>query len=438
MKEEVQLYRGEMFTFTASPFERADCYRYERDGALVVSDGRIVEMGPAESVIPKYPGVITRHFAGRRLIMPGLIDAHVHYPQMTVMGMYGEQLLEWLNRYTFPAEERYNAQEDKDSYANVFLQELFARGTTSCMAWSTNQADSVTALFKQAKLYGMCLITGKNLMDRNAPDSLLDGKDKGEADTRRLIAEWDGVDRLHYAVTPRFAPSSTPEQLAMAGRLLQEYPTVYMQTHLSENSSEQAWVQELFPACRDYLEVYERAGLLTDRCFFGHSVHLSTDERERISRAGATAVHCPTSNMFLGSGLFDWEGFGRVALATDVGAGTSLSMLTTMGEAYKVSRLIGKPRSPLELLWSCTQGAAEALGLSDEIGSFKAGSYADFVVVDYNPDGVTDERIEALLDGDAMPLEHLLFGLQVMSDDCRIIETYVKGELAYSCRWDFC
>jgi guanine deaminase len=305
------------------------------------------------------------------------------------------------------------------------------------MAWSTNQLNSVTALFQAAKAYGMCLITGKNLMDRNAPASLLDEEDKGERASRWLIEEWNGVGRLYYAVTPRFAPSSTREQLEMAGRLLKEYPGVYMQTHLSENRDELRWVQELFPACKDYLEIYEQAGLLTDRSFFGHGIHLSADERRRISRAGATVVHCPSSNLFLGSGLFDWEGFDRVALGTDVGAGTSLSMLTTMGEAYKGSQLLGRAKDPLELLWSCTMGAAEALGLSDEIGRFKAGSYADFVVVDYMPDELAAGRIDALSAGGQQMLENILFGMQILSADCRISETYVKGEKVYASGWDF-
>lgn len=424
------LYRGEVFHFVASPLEGGDAYRYFEDGALCVVDGKIVEAGPFAEVRSRYPDVPLTDYSGK-LIMPGLIDAHVHFPQSGIIGMYGRQLLDWLEEYTFPAEEAFASREHAYEVARFFVRELLRNGTTACVAYSTVHPVSVEALFSVASEYNMCMLTGKMMMDRNASAALMDTPRTSEADSRALIEQWDGVGRNHYVITPRFAITSTPQQLEVAGRLHAEYPNTYIQTHLSENSGEIASVRALFPEADDYLAVYERVGLLTDRSIFGHCIHLTERERSRLAEVGGVIAHCPTSNLFLGSGLFDMQDMNRrqiqVALATDVGAGTSFSLWKTMGEAYKVQQLKGYPMTALELLYKCTLGTAQALSLDDHIGSFLPGRDADFVVMDYAVTPVQELRMEGLRSGRKWTLENKLFGLQILGDERNTFATYLMG-----------
>ena len=426
----IDLYRGEIFYFTAPPGSGSGACRHFEDGALVVADGRVVEAGPFEATKARYPDTPVTDYSGK-LIMPGLIDAHIHFAQSEIIGMYGRQLLDWLNEYTFPAEEAFGSMEYAREIARFFVRELLRNGTTTCAAYATVHAASVSALFSIASEYGMRILAGKVLMDRGAPDYLMDTVATGEAESRALIEEWDGQGRNHYAITPRFALTSTPEQLAMAGRLHAEYPDTYIQTHLSENVGEVEAVRSLFPGYADYLEVYERAGLLTDRTIFGHCVHLEEREYKRLAEAGAVVAHCPTSNLFLGSGLFRMEEANRrgirVALATDVGAGTSFSMWRVMGEAYKVRQLTGSSMTAFEALYKCTLGAAKALSLDDRIGSFLPGREADFIVVDCEATPVQRLRGEYLRSKGRWTIENKLFGLQTLGDERNIHSTYLMG-----------
>lgn len=428
------IYRGEVFYLIASPLDRAKAYRYFEDGGLAVVDGKIVEAGPFEAVRSRYPDFPLTDYSGR-LIMPGLIDSHIHFSQSEILGMYGKQLLDWLDEYTFPAEEAFSSVEHARGIARFFVKELLRNGTTTCAAYATVYPVSVTALFSVASEYDMCVLAGKVMMNRNAPGRLLDTVRQGEEDCRALIEEWDGTGRNHYVITPRFAITSTPEQLESAARLHAEYPSTYIQTHLSENRGEIESVLSLYPGHADYLEVYERAGLLTDRSIFGHCVHLTDREYKRLGEAGAVVAHCPTSNLFLGSGLFDMREANhhglRTTLATDVGAGTSFSLWRTMGEAYKAQQLNGYPMTALEAVYKCTLGSARALSLDDRIGSFLPGRDADFIVVDYAATPAQRLRMGYLRSRDKWTIENKLFGLQTLGDDRNTLSTYVMGKPVY-------
>lgn len=431
MNDTVTLYRGEVFDFTDSPLNRTDAFRYFPDGALIVKEGIITGCGPFREIKDRYAGCELIDYSGK-LIMPGFIDSHIHYPQAGIIGMYGRQLLDWLNDYTFPAEQAFASPEHADKIARFFVQELFRNGTTTCMAYSTVHPASVNALFSVASEYNMCMITGKVLMDRNAPEGLTDTAGRGEAETRSLIEAWHKKGRNRYAITPRFAISCSNEQLTAACRLHKQYPDTYIQTHLSENKEEICNTLSLCPGCRDYLEVYERAGLVTDRSVFGHCIHLSDSECRRLAEAGSVVAHCPTSNLFLGSGLYDMRQANRIGmrttLATDVGAGTSYSMLRTMGESYKVQQLNGYPMPALESFYKCTLGAAKALHLEDETGSFEKGRKADFIVLDYAATPSQQIRREYLECNGKWNLENKLFGLQTLGDDRNVTATYVMGK----------
>lgn len=434
MNDTIQLYKGEVFYFKASPLESNDSYCFYPEGALAVSDGKIIEAGPYDALKDKYADARLTDYSGK-LLMPGLIDSHIHYPQSEMIGMYGRQLLDWLNTYTFPTEEAFGDPEYAERVARFFVNELFRNGTTTCMAYATVHKTSVDALFSVASEYNMRMLTGKVLMNRNAPDALTDTEESGEADTRSLIEAWHNKGRNSYVITPRFSITSTTGQLISAGRLHEEYPDTYIQTHLSENKNEIASTLALSPECEDYLEVYERAGLVTDRSVFGHCIHLSDSECRRMAEAGTIVAHCPTSNLFLGSGLFDMQQANRIGmkttLATDVGGGTSFSLFRTMNESYKVQQLNGYPMSAFEALYKCTRGTAEALKLDDRIGSFEPGREADFIVVDYAVTPSQAARRDLLRRKDKWTLENKLFGLQTLGDDRNIVATYVMGKCVY-------
>ena len=432
---ELTLYRGEVFDFIDSPLNRKDAYRYFPDGALVVREGEIVDCGPFEEIKGHYTDYELVDYSGK-LLMPGFIDSHIHYPQAEIIGMYGKQLLDWLEDYTFPAEQAFVSSEHADRMAHFFVEELFRNGTTACMAYATVHPTSVTALFSVASEYNMCMLTGKVLMDRNAPAGLTDTAEQGKSESRSLIESWHGKGRNRYVITPRFAISCSTEQLIAAGRLHEQYPGTYIQTHLSENKDEIDSTLSLCPDCQDYLEVYERARLVTDRSIFGHCIHLSDSECRRLVEASSVVAHCPTSNLFLGSGLFDMQQANRVGmqtvLATDIGAGTSFSMLRTMGEAYKVQQLGGYPMSVFESLYKCTLGAAKALHLDDEIGCFGKGRKADFIVMDYAATPSQQVRMDYLKRHGKWTLENKLFGLQTSGDERNIQATYVMGKRVFT------
>lgn len=431
---DIHLYKGDIFYFTDSPLDKKEAYVYIPDGALAVENGEIQETGPYNEIHSKYTNAQVVDYSGL-LIMPGLIDAHIHYPQTEIIGMYGRQLLDWLNEYTFPAEMDFNSHRHAEEIAEFFVRELFRNGTTSCAAYSTVHASSADILFQTASRYNMRIITGKTLMDRNAPQQLTDTLEQGIKESRELIEKWHNKGRNLYAITPRFAITSSPQQLRIAARLHSMFPDTYIQTHLSENKNEISTTLMVHKGHSDYLEVYEKAGLITKRTLLGHCIHLSTDEIERLAKSEAIVVHCPTSNLFLGSGLFEMKRLNeakvKTVLATDVGAGTSFSMFKTMGAAYKIMQTTGYAMPVLESFYKSTLGTARALDLDDKIGSFKKGNEADFIVVDITATPIQKIRSAYLKRHDKWTIENQLFGLQTQGDDRNIIATYLMGNKVY-------
>ena len=401
-------------------------HEYFEDGLLVVEAGKVARIGAASELLPTLPAGTEVIEYKDALITPGFIDTHIHYPQTGMIASYGEQLLDWLNTYTFPTERAFADKAHASEVAEVFLRELLRNGTTTALVFGSVHKESVDAFFEQAHKLDLRMIAGKVLMDRNAPDYLTDTAESGYADSKALIERWHGKGRLHYAVTLRFAPTSTPEQLALAGKLFKEYPDLYMHTHLSENRKEIEWVRELFPERKGYLDVYDHHDLIGARSVFAHGVHLCDDECKRLGETGSAVAFCPTSNLFLGSGLFDLEkveGFGvRVGLGTDVGAGTSFSQLQSLNEAYKVMQLQGKKLDPFKSLYLATLGGARALYLDDRIGNLQPGKDADFVVLDYKATPLIDYRLRQ-----ARTLEERLFALMILGDDRAVKETYAAG-----------
>jgi guanine deaminase len=421
-------YRAAILHCLADPREVGveKSHEYFEDGLLVVEDGKVAQLGAAKSLLASLPTGTEVIEYPDALITSGFIDAHIHYPQTGMIASYGEQLLDWLNTYTFPTERAFSDKAHASEVAEVFLRELLRNGTTTALVFGSVHKESVDAFFEQAEKLNLRMIAGKVLMDRNAPEYLTDTAEFGYADSKELIERWHGKGRLHYAVTPRFAPTSTPEQLALAGKLYKEYPDLYMHTHLSENRKEIEWVRELFPEQRGYLDVYDHHGLIGARSVFAHGVHLCDDECKRLGETGSAVAFCPTSNLFLGSGLFDLEkveGFGvRVGLGTDVGAGTSFSQLQSLNEAYKVMQLQGKKLDPFKSLYLATLGGARALYLDDRIGNLQPGKDADFVVLDYKATPLIDYRLQQ-----ARTLEERLFALMMLGDDRAVRETFAAG-----------
>ena len=409
--------------------------RYRPDHWLLVEDGRIVGAEPARAGSGPDASWQRVDHAGR-LITPGFIDTHVHCPQLDVIASYGTALLEWLNTYTFPAELRYADPLVAASGAERFVDALLAHGTTSAVVFPTVHKIATEALFTSARSRGMRLVAGKVLMDRHAPDGLRDDVLQAERDCAELIARWHGNGRLSYAVTVRFAATSTPEQLAMAGRLCREHPGVYMQTHVAENTDEVRWIAELFPEARSYLDVYHRHGLLHERAVLAHGIWLDDTDRALLRDTGAQIAFCPSSNLFLGSGLFDWQaavdtGY-RVSMASDVGGGTSLSMLRTLADAYKVQALRGVKLSAWKALHAATRGAAEALGLAHEIGHLGPGALADLAVWDWAVGPVATHRDAVARRGRAgvSPLSALherVFAWMTLGDERNLVAAYVAG-----------
>ena len=425
------LIRGRLLTFLRAPEGVGDhaAYRYEEDGALIVRDGRIAAIGDFASLSQGEGRGLEVVDHRPHLILPGFIDPHAHMPQMQIIASFGAELLDWLNNYTFPEETRFSDPVHAARIARRFLDELIRNGTTTVATYCSVHPESAEALFSEALARDMLVLAGKVMMDRNAPDGLRDTPQSSYDETKAQIARWQGKGRLYYAITPRFAITSSPEQMEMAGALMREHPDLHMQTHLSENRAEIELAQNLYPEARDYAEIYARYGLLGGKSLFGHCIHLSEREADALSETGSVAVFCPTSNLFLGSGLFDWQRYRRrdkplrVAAATDVGGGTNYSMLRTMDEGYKIIALQGEKIDPLSSFWQITRGNAEALSLADRIGTLEPGSDADLVVLDSaaTPNmKLRMERIETLAEE--------LFMLQTLGDDRAVAETYVAGK----------
>ncbi len=428
MSTTVKAYRAAILHSIADPAVVGveHSYEYFEDGVLVVENGQVAKVGRAADLLPTLKGVGITEYRDA-LITPGFIDTHIHYPQTGMIASYGEQLLDWLNTYTFPTEQQFADKAHAADVAGIFLKELLRNGTTTALVFGTVHKQSVDAFFEAAQALNLRMIAGKVLMDRNAPDYLTDTAESGYADSKELIERWHGKGRLHYAVTPRFAPTSTPEQLTLAGQLLSEYPDLYMHTHLSENRKEIEWVKALFPERKGYLDVYDHYKLIGARSVFAHGVHLCDDECKRLAETGSAVAFCPTSNLFLGSGLFDLnklEEHGvRVGLGTDVGAGTSFSQLQSLNEAYKVMQLQGKKLDPFKSLYLATLGGANALYLDDKIGNFASGKDADFVVLDYNATPLISYRMQQ-----AKTLDEKLFALTMLGDDRAVKETFAAGQ----------
>jgi guanine deaminase len=421
-------HRGSLLHFVEDPATAGDeAWEYHEDGALLVEDGLVVACGPATSVLDAAPQdtLLVEH--PNALLCPGFIDAHVHYPQLDVVGAHGEQLLNWLEKYVFPTEARFADRTYARGVARRFLRELLRHGTTTALVFGTVHPESVDAFFEEALALNLRMIAGKVMMDRNAPEYLRDTAESAYADSARLIRDWHGRERLQYAVTPRFAPTSSPQQLAAAGRLLREHPDVYLHTHMSENVNEVAWVESLFPHLDHYLHSYDEAGLLGRRSVFAHCIHLSDAEWQRMADTRCNIAFCPTSNLFLGSGLFPLQRAERagihVGLGTDIGAGTSLSQLATMNEAYKVQQLQGESLSPWKSFYLATLGGARALDLEDRIGNFLPGKEADFLVLDLASTPLLRERLTH-----CKTLFETLFVLSTLGDDRAVRETWIMGE----------
>lgn len=406
-------------------------YQYFDDGVMVVQNGHIVDLGPAEEVLARQPTDLNITQYHDKIITSGFIDTHIHYPQTGMIASYGEQLLDWLENYTFPEELKFKNPIYAHQVAKLFLDELASNGTTTALVFGTVHKESVDVFFEEAEKRNLRMIAGKVLMDRNAPDYLTDTPESGYKESKELIETWHNRGRLLYAVTPRFAPTSSPEQLETVGKLLEEYPDVYMHTHLSENKKEIEWVLDLFPERDSYLDVYDHYGLLHKRSVFAHGIHLSDCECQRLADTDSAVAFCPTSNLFLGSGFFKLpklEEFNvRVGMGTDVGAGTSFSILQTMSEAYKVMQMQQEKLHPIKSLFLATLGGAKALHLEDKIGNLEVGKEADFVVLDLNSTQLMRFRM-----AQAKTLEEKLFVLMSLGGDRTVTETYIYGEKSYS------
>ena len=423
-----QAFRASIFHCLADPGPHADAaaVEYFEDGLLVIEDGAVAQLGPVEQLLTTLPETVEVEDLSGKLIVPGLIDCHVHYSQLDIVASYGEQLLDWLNRYAYPTEASFADADHAREVAGVFLDELLRNGTTTAMVFATVFPDSVDAIFEAAEARNMRLIAGKVLMDTHCPDELSDDPESAYVDSKALIDRWHGKGRLGYAITPRFALTSSEEQLEAAGRLATEYQDVWVHTHLAENREEVDQIAKQFAWSRSYLDVYDRFDLLRKRSVFAHCLYLDEKDRKLMADKGGAGAFCPTSNLFLGSGLFDLQSMVdagvNVGLATDVGGGTSLSLLQTMNEAYKVLHLQQQSLPASRALYLATLGAAEALDLDNHIGNFAKGKEADFIVLDPAGSTITARRTQT-----TTSVDELLFSLIFLGDDRNIAATYLEG-----------
>ncbi len=424
-------FRASILHCLGDPGEQADssAVQYFADGLLIVEDGHVAALGEAEAMAAGLANDFELIDHSGKLIVPGFIDCHVHFPQVDIIGSCSEQLLDWLARYAYPAEEAFTDAEHAHAVAEFFTDELLRNGTTTALVFPTVHTHSVDAIFSAAEKRGMRLLSGKVLMDQNCPETLRDDPESAFHDSRRLIEKWHGKNRLGYAITPRFAITSSEAQLRAAGKLAAEFPDVHVHTHLAENSDECTLIAQQFPWSRSYFDVYEQLGLVRERSVFAHCLHLDDQDRRQMAKRGAAIAFCPSSNLFLGSGLFDLRAARecgiRTGIATDVGGGTSLSMFRTLSDAYKVLRLQGQTLPAFRALYLATLGAANALYLDDKIGNFIAGKEADFVVIDYAASSITRRRLSHCVD-----IAERLFALITLGDDRSIAATYVLGKPA--------
>jgi guanine deaminase len=423
--------RGRLLTFVADPRDvgAQACFKYIPDGLVTIERGVIKSVGDAASLLPRLPAMALVDHYPDGLVLPGFIDTHIHYPQTQVIGSYGTQLLEWLEKYTFVEEQRFHDLRHAAQIAQFFFDEILRNGTTTAAVYCTVHPESVEAFFTESERRGTRMIAGKVMMDHNAPPALCDTAQRGYDESKALLTKWHQRGRQLYAISPRFAITSTAAQLAAAGALVREHPDAYLQTHLSENLSEIAMVKRLFPAAPSYTAVYDSFGLLGTKSVFGHGIHLNDAEVARLSETGSKIAFCPTSNLFLGSGLLD---LGRlqqgpfpvaVGLATDIGGGTSYSMLRTAAEAYKILQLQRQSWPAIAAFHMMTRGNAQVLGLSDKIGRLEAGLEADIIVLNAGATPATAHRMQSVR-GD---LAEELFVLLVLGDERAVTATYVAG-----------
>ncbi|MFT7594505.1 MAG: guanine deaminase [Paracoccaceae bacterium] len=419
------ILKGQVLSYATSPFDGDAPGAARIDEAVVLCGGRIVAVGGFADMSASYPQAdIVDH--RDRLIMAGFIDAHAHYPQTAMIASWGKRLIDWLNLYTFPEEMKFDDPAYAAEIAARYLDLTTANGTTTMCSFCTIHPASVDAFFTQAQARGQRVVAGKTCMDRNAPDGLCDTAQSGYDDSKALLQRWHGVDRISYAITPRFSPTSTPDQLDAMGALWGEHPDCLMQTHLSEQIDEIAWVKSLFPEARDYLDTYEAHGLLGAKGLYGHAIHLEPRERDRLREVGGALVHCPTSNTFIGSGLFDMGGLmaegQRIGLATDTGGGSSFSMLRTMAAAYEIGQLRGNALHPAQLIWLATVGSAQALRMDGAIGNIAPGMEADLVVLDLGSTPAIAQR-----SAQARDIWEAVFATIMMGDDRAIAEVWIGG-----------
>ncbi|MDO6507650.1 guanine deaminase [Colwellia sp. 4_MG-2023] len=425
----LKVFRGELLHFLADPAKvpLQESYQYIEDGLLVIENGLVAKIGEFAELFSTLPADIEITHYQKGLIIPGFIDTHVHYPQTEMIASYGEQLLEWLESYTFPFERQFSDLEHGKKVAEFFLDQLLDAGTTTALVFGTVHKESVEAFFTIAQQKKLRMICGKVLMDQNCPDYLSDTAQSGYDDSKALIEKWHNTDRLQYAITPRFAPTCSTEQLNKAGQLLAENPSVYLHTHLSENKAEIAWVKDLFPDSDGYLDVYDQSKLLGRRSVFAHGVHLHDSECQRLSETDSAIAFCPSSNLFLGSGLFNLKQAQthnvNVGLGSDIGAGTTFSMLSTINEGYKTQQLRGDKLGPFQSFYLATLGGAIALDLEGTIGNFTPGAEADFVVLDCHATPLMARRMSHCKN-----LSEKLFILSMLGDERHVKATYIMGE----------
>ncbi|MGH1465885.1 MAG: guanine deaminase [Cognatishimia sp.] len=424
------LLLGQTLSFTGSPFVQPldQAVQLQSAGAVLIRDGAVAAIGDAATLRALHPAARVVDY-GKGLIMSGFVDAHVHYPQTAMIASWGKRLRDWLNSYTFPEEMRFASKTYATEIANRYLDLTTSHGTTTVVSFGTVHPQSVDAFFEAAQARNQRVAAGKTCMDRNAPDGLTDTPQSAYDQSKRLLTNWHGLDRLEYVITPRFSPTSTPEQLEALGALWAEHPECLMQTHLAEQTDEIEWVQSLFPAARDYLDTYEQFGLLGPKGLYGHAIHLTPREKARLKDVGAGLIHCPTSNTFIGSGLFDLSGLisegQRIGLATDTGGGSSFSMLRTMAAAYEISQLRHSALHPAQLLWLATIGSAQTLHMQDKIGNLAPGMEADLVVLDLASTDAIAQRTARAAD-----IWEAIFPTIMMGDDRAIRAVWINGKAA--------
>ena len=431
MADKPTLYFATVVHCTDDPWvSGASAVQVIDDGYLRVKNGLVETVGAESDLTADDLSQCNQVDYRGNYIVPGFVYGHLHYPQIGILGSYGEQLIEWLQKYAFPAEAKFSDAAYAASAAELFIKELLRNGTTSALVFATVHRQSVDALFSQASSVNMRLATGKVMMDRNCPENLRDTAESGYEDSQALIDEWHGKGRMSYAVTPRFAPTSSEAQLEFTSRLFNDNDGVYLQSHVAENKAEVAWVADLFPWSRSYLDIYDHYGLLGERAVYGHCIYLDDIDLRRMSDSGTVAAFCPTSNLFLGSGLFDLVGARqrdiKTVLSTDVGGGTSFSMLRTADEAYKVTQLAGNTVTPFQLFYELTLGGATALSIDSQVGNFASGKEADFVVLDPDATEILSYRIE-----NSQTIEEVLFAFLILGDDRCTLATHLMGEAAY-------